>query len=92
MAKRILTWQEAWQQAQAEMASPQAVVWLGIETADAIHATQPNQGKPHRAAEAPDRPKRSLTPFVLAVSLLIPLAISYRRAYRQISPALSNKS
>jgi hypothetical protein len=92
--KRKLTWHEAWQQAQAEMNSPQAVVWLGLETAAAIRHTPPEAAMtaPVCGAEVRPRPQRIMTSILVATACVLPLALSYRRAYRQMVHIISIQS
>lgn len=93
--KRKLSWPEAWQQAQAEMSSPQAVIWLGLETAAAIRHTPPETAAktaPISEDEAHARPQRIGTALILTTVCVLPLALTYRRAYRQIVHIISTQS
>jgi hypothetical protein len=94
MAKppRKLYWKDALRQAQADLASPQAVVWLGLETTEAIRQGQREDTTPQPGCKAdePDQSRAALPALMLAAGLLIPSVLSYLRAYRHITHVISN--
>lgn len=76
-------WASAYQQAQADLKDPSAVVWLPDEIADVIRQTHPT------SETSPAQTRRQhLKLLLLAVFLLIPAAISYLLAYRRIAAHL----
>jgi hypothetical protein len=94
MAKpsRKLYWKDALRQAQADLASPQAVVWLGIETSEAIGQGQPGEtpAQSDCKTDGPAKSRAVLPALILAAALLIPTAMNYLRAYRHINNVISN--
>jgi len=73
-------WISAYQQAQADLKDPGAVVWLPDEIADIIRPSQQVQ------ETSPAQTKRArLAALLLALLLLVPAAISYLLAYRRIA-------
>lgn len=79
-----ITWQQAWQQAQAEMADPKAVIWLGPEVAQLL---RPQPMEP--VTVSPTSPQRKPLPLVLLLAGFMAAAgaISYLHAYRRIVSA-----
>jgi hypothetical protein len=79
--KPTVTWRQAWLQAQADLAKPAAVVWLGTDIAQAIRAQQPAAPDP----PTPPRYHRSLWPALLLTGLLLlPATLSYIGTYRRL--------
>ena len=76
-------WASAYQQAQADLKAPSAIVWLPDEIANIIRQTHPVQEPPSTQTN-----RHRLTALLLAVLLLVPAAISYWLAYRRITSHL----
>ena len=74
-------WRSAYQQAQTDLASPDAVIWLPDEIAEVIRQTRHTLDTPPPATPARQFPWIAL---LLAGLLLIPAAISYWLAVQRI--------
>jgi hypothetical protein len=77
---RRRNWASAFQQAQADLKDPSAIVWLPDEIADAIRQTPPVQEPPPTQAH-----RQRLSALLLVLIFLVPAAISYLLACRRIS-------
>lgn len=77
-------WQRAYQQAQADMADPSAVVWLPDEIVEVLHQTQT---KADTDQARPTGRKLPLKVWLagIALGLLLP-TLSFIRAYRRLKP------
>jgi len=76
-------WRSAYQQAQADLASPDAVIWLPDEIAEVIRQTRHAPDTPPPATPAKRLPWIAL---LLVALLLIPAAVGYLLACRRILP------